>query len=439
LAALVVLAFTLGPTGCSSSRQETQEAPPAGGDQSPVSGRFRLDPATGDADFFLTLNPDWTAVIERLDPGAPEPDVRARGTWELDEDGAIVTLDELGGQPAPNPETLRFELVDGFVVTTEYAAEGELHNIEQAKFSIGAGERHPLVKELHRRLAAIDYLDFADPGEDLYTEETRRAVVAFQQAQGLIPDGVVSPQTWVRLGNAPPPVPTPTLLQTPAESSPEEPGAEEPPPPSAPGQWATHTGDGKPILYLTFDDGPAVPYTQQMLDLLTQYDAAGTFFVLGNSVRNQPDLVRETLSRGSYPGNHTNTHTSLSGITPEKFVQEIESTEQAVIEVAGDLLPPPGSGERYLRPPYGATDANTLSYSASKGYTVVLWDIDPQDWRQPGADVIASHILTSVYPGAIVLLHDGGGGRTQSVAALETVLRELSSQGWVFKSLYTQS
>jgi peptidoglycan/xylan/chitin deacetylase (PgdA/CDA1 family) len=174
-----------------------------------------------------------------------------------------------------------------------------------------------------------------------------------------------------------------------------------------------------------------------MLDLLEQYAGAGTFFVLGTSVRNQPDITRDVLSRGSYLGNHTNTHTSLSGVTPEQFLQEIESTEQAVVEVAGDLLPAPGTVEKYLRPPYGATDGNTLAYSQSKGYTVVLWDIDPQDWRQPGADVIASHIISSVYPGAIVLLHDGGGTRTQSVAALETVLRELSSQGWAFRSIFT--
>ncbi len=394
---------------------------------------------SGEDDFYLTLNQDWTVEVERVDAGATEPIVVARGTWTLDEGSAILELDELRGEPAETPEIIRVELVDGFVVTTEYQAGGELHNLEQAKFSIGSGERHPLVKELHRRLAAVDYLSFADPGDDLYTEATRRAVVAFQQAQGVIPDGVVDTRTWVLLGNPPAPVPTPTPWPVPEEPPADDTGGEAPPAtgPSAPGEWATHTEDGKPIVYLTFDDGPSVLYTQQMLDLLAQYDAAATFFVLGNSVRNQPDLVRETLSRGSYLGNHTNTHTSLSGITPEQFLQEIESTEQAVVDAAGELLPPPGTVEKYLRPPYGATDANTRAYSEYKGYTVVLWDIDPQDWRQPGTDIITSHILTSVYPGAIVLMHDGGGARTQSVAALETVLRELTSQGWVFRTIYT--
>jgi peptidoglycan/xylan/chitin deacetylase (PgdA/CDA1 family) len=69
------------------------------------------------------------------------------------------------------------------------------------------------------------------------------------------------------------------------------------------------------------------------------------------------------------------------------------------------------------------------------GYTVAMWDIDPQDWRRPGADVIASHIVSSAYPGAIVLLHDGGGDRTQTVAALRTALSQLSSKGYVFRTM----
>jgi peptidoglycan/xylan/chitin deacetylase (PgdA/CDA1 family) len=89
-----------------------------------------------------------------------------------------------------------------------------------------------------------------------------------------------------------------------------------------------------------------------------------------------------------------------------------------------------------LRPPYGATDANTRQYAADAGYAVVLWDIDPQDWRRPGAKVIADHVVREAYPGAIVLMHDGGGDRAQSVAALETILRELSQKGYVFRNVY---
>jgi peptidoglycan/xylan/chitin deacetylase (PgdA/CDA1 family) len=91
------------------------------------------------------------------------------------------------------------------------------------------------------------------------------------------------------------------------------------------------------------------------------------------------------------------------------------------VATAGDLFPP-GEDVRYLRPPYGAADANTRQYAANLGYTVVLWDIDPQDWRRAGPEVIADHVVGEAYPGAIVLLHDGGGERSQTVAALGMIL-----------------
>ncbi|MGD8905127.1 MAG: polysaccharide deacetylase family protein, partial [Anaerolineae bacterium] len=119
----------------------------------------------------------------------------------------------------------------------------------------------------------------------------------------------------------------------------------------------------------------------------------------------------------------------------EEFVAEVEETRQIILEITGDLLQP-GQDVRHLRPPYGATDANTRQYAADAGYAFVLWDIDPQDWRRPGAKVVSDHVVREAYPGAIVLLHDGGGDRTQSVAAVETILRELSSQGYVFRNVY---
>jgi peptidoglycan/xylan/chitin deacetylase (PgdA/CDA1 family) len=317
-------------------------------------------------------------------------------------------------------------------VATDYGAGGTLYNLEQAQFTIGAGERHPLVNELHRRLAAIDWLDFSDPGVDLFTEETRKAVVAFQEAQGLVPNGEVNPSTWVLLGSPQPPIPTP------------QPPAAAPLPPSEGGtgnvgtpdlnNLPTHTEDGNPIVYFTFDDGPS-SYTQQMVDLMAQYNGQGTFFMLGQQVDAQPALVRAAAQNGHYIANHTFSHTSLSGLGPEGFLSEVDRTRQAILNAAGDLFTL-DKDVRYLRPPYGETDANTRQYAANAGYAVVMWDIDPQDWRQPGADIISGHIVRSVYPGAIVLMHDGGGARTQSVEALQTALRELSGQGYVFRNIF---
>jgi peptidoglycan/xylan/chitin deacetylase (PgdA/CDA1 family) len=415
-----------------------------------IAGRYRLSPSSyiddpgqpAASEYYLVLNPDGTAQFEEQQPGGAEVTIIARGNWERAEPGAVIQVTELNGNTLENPETIKYEYVDGFPVATEYSAGGELFNVQQAQYSVGAGERHPLVNELHKRLAQIDYLNFTDPGDDLYTEETRKAVVAFQQAQGLIPDGVVTAATWVLLSNPQPPVATPTPWPTftpppsPTAVEAEAPPVAEPPPASGPPSTSalpTHTDDGKPIVYFTFDDGPG-PYTQQIMDVFAQYNGHATFFVLGNQVRPNSDLIRGEMQTGQYIGNHTNSHTSLSGVTPEQFMNEIQSTEQAVVEVAGDLFPE--NPIRYMRPPYGAADANTLSYASSLGYTVVLWDIDPQDWRRPGADVIANHIVSSVYPGAIVLSHDGGGDRSQTVDAYRQVLSQLSAQGYVFRNMF---
>ena len=113
-----------------------------------------------------------------------------------------------------------------------------------------------------------------------------------------------------------------------------------------------------------------------------------------------------------------------------KPIHGVAADSQIVLDIALDLF---GLDRdvRCLRPPYGATDANTRNYAVSLGYAVVMWDIDPQDWRNPGSRVIASHIVSSAYPGAIILMHDGGGDRSQTVVAL----RELSAQGYVFRNI----
>jgi peptidoglycan/xylan/chitin deacetylase (PgdA/CDA1 family) len=405
------------------------------------AGRFRLQApsyyqgasaAPSELAYYLLLNADGTAQFEeeRIDTG--QVSAIARGTWKRDGEGAIIEINELLGAPISPPEVIRYEYKDGFPVVTDYSAGDTLYNLEQAEFTIGAGERHPLVNELHRRLAAIDWLGFTDPGDDLYTEETRKAVVAFQEAQGLLPNGEVTPATWVLLGNPQPPLaapqPPPAVALPPAEGGTGELGVPDL------DNLPTHTADGKPIVYLTFDDGPS-SYTQQMVDLLNQYNSQGTFFMLGQQVEADPNTVRTTAQGGHYIANHSYSHTSFQGLGPEAFMDEVERTRQAILNAAGDLFSL-DKDVRYLRPPYGATDANTRQYAANLGYAVVMWDIDPQDWRQPGADVIAGHIIRSVYPGAIVLMHDGGGARTQSVQALEMVLRELSAQGYAFRNVF---
>ena len=199
----------------------------------------------------------------------------------------------------------------------------------------------------------------------------------------------------------------------------------------------TTTPEGNPVVYLTFDDGPNGSYSQQVIDLLNQYNARGTFFVIGRQASGGADILRNEAAGGHYIANHTWDHVWLDKVNKEEFLSQIQRTRNELLAVAGDLFTLDGD-VLYVRPPYGAINADDRQWLAELGYTPVLWDVDPQDWRRPGVETIANHVLGSVFPGAVVLMHDGGGERTQSVAALEIVLRELSARGYSFYNIFGQ-
>jgi len=199
----------------------------------------------------------------------------------------------------------------------------------------------------------------------------------------------------------------------------------------------TTTPEGAPVIYLTFDDGPNGVFTQQVLDLLAQYNARATFFVIGRQAAGGADVLRRMASEGSYIGNHTWDHVWLDKISKEEFIDQIQRTRNELLAVAGDLFTLDGD-VLYVRPPYGAINTDDRQWMAELGYTPVLWDVDPQDWRRPGVETIANHVVSHAFPGAVILMHDGGGERTQSVAALEIILRELSAQGYRFYTIFGQ-
>lgn len=186
-------------------------------------------------------------------------------------------------------------------------------------------------------------------------------------------------------------------------------------------------GPGDQVVYLTFDDGPHGTWTPQVLDLLEEYDAAATFFVLGELAPYYPELIDRIVAEGHTAANHTYNHESMEGMPWSEFEWQIRQTEQALADA--------GSGSGCMRPPYGAMDSNTIPWAASLGYDVILWDIDTRDWELPGAQVIADRIISGVDPGDVVLLHDGGMDRSQTVDALEIVLQELIERGYQFQAM----
>jgi peptidoglycan/xylan/chitin deacetylase (PgdA/CDA1 family) len=180
----------------------------------------------------------------------------------------------------------------------------------------------------------------------------------------------------------------------------------------------TLTNDGK-VIYLTFDDGPQVTYTPQVLRVLARHHAKATFFVLGREVAAHPELVALERSQGHHVGNHTWDHPMLTHLTDARIRQEISTGVQS----------------KCFRPPFRDTDARVAAIAASYHLRQILWDVDTKDWTKPGAAKIERAILRGARPGAIILLHDGGGNRSETVAALDRALTQLAAQGYTFRSL----
>lgn len=185
------------------------------------------------------------------------------------------------------------------------------------------------------------------------------------------------------------------------------------------------------VVYLTFDDGPDPVYTPAVQAVLARYKVRATFFVIGQSVEKYPEVVRATAAAGHLVANHTFTHPRLKGIGQPEFDAEIEATDRAMRRALG------GAPAPLMRPPYGSTDEFTQSYAESHGLRMVLWDVDPNDWAEPGAAAITSHVLQEVCPGAVILLHDGGGDRSGTVAALSAIIPALLDQGFLFDTIAT--
>ena len=178
------------------------------------------------------------------------------------------------------------------------------------------------------------------------------------------------------------------------------------------------------VLYLTFDDGPS-QYTQAVLDVLARHDAKATFFVLGRQANGRGDLLHAMYAAGHGVASHTYNHPSLPALSRARFDAEVADTAA----VLGDL------DHGCLRPPYGAVSKAVRAEAAEDGYRLVLWTIDPRDWARPGAAAIAQRVIGRAHDGGIVVMHDGGGDRSQTVAALDTILTQLAAQGYQFGAL----
>ncbi|WP_405809342.1 polysaccharide deacetylase family protein [Streptomyces sp. NBC_01520] len=177
---------------------------------------------------------------------------------------------------------------------------------------------------------------------------------------------------------------------------------------------------------LTFDDGPNPPYTGQIMDVLEQYGIPATFFCIGLNAGGQAEEISRMRDQGHGLGNHTWSHPFLPELSRKQLEEQITRTGDTIAQAGG------GAAPTLFRPPYGSRTPDVTRWLGDLDSTIVLWDVDPSDWSMPGAGVIARTVLEQTRPGSIILLHDGGGDRSQTVAALPMIIEGLLARGYSF-------
>jgi peptidoglycan/xylan/chitin deacetylase (PgdA/CDA1 family) len=180
-------------------------------------------------------------------------------------------------------------------------------------------------------------------------------------------------------------------------------------------------GAGREVA-LTFDDGPG-PYTDQILDILIRSRAPATFFPVELAIEEYPDQIRREAEAGFVIGDHTESHVKMAGLSPAE-------QESQLLEQADDLQRLGVPFPLLFRPPFGEYDADTLKLLRRENMLMVLWTVETADYERPGEGAIRQRVLEEVHPGAIVLLHDGGGDRSETVTALPKVISELRARNY---------
>ncbi len=195
-------------------------------------------------------------------------------------------------------------------------------------------------------------------------------------------------------------------------------------PPLPPVTSALFSGNTSlPEVALTFDDGPNPYYTQQVLAILQQYGVNATFFDVGYLVKDYPSVVKQEYDQGNVVGDHSWGHPDLTQLSAANSYSQIATAADAIQSAIG-VRP------TFFRPPYGAVNATIMRQAFSLNLSTVMWDNSASDWSLPGVGVIIQRTLNMVHNGSIVLMHDGGGNRSQTVAALPTIITSLRARGY---------
>ncbi len=172
-------------------------------------------------------------------------------------------------------------------------------------------------------------------------------------------------------------------------------------------------------IALTFDDGPHPVYTEQMLEVLEENQVPATFFLLGQNIEGQEDVVKEIAEKGHLIGNHTYHHVQITGMPAEKAYEEIDKTSKLIEKVTG-------KGTEYVRPPFGTWNTGLES---TLNLIPVMWTIDTKDWTTENVDAIVNHVVKNAGENDIILMHDS---YQSTVEATERIIKLLKSKGFEF-------
>jgi peptidoglycan-N-acetylglucosamine deacetylase len=178
-----------------------------------------------------------------------------------------------------------------------------------------------------------------------------------------------------------------------------------------------------PYIAMTFDDGPHATNTPKLLEMAALRHIKLTFFVLGECVEENPDVLRLEVAEGHEIGNHTWSHPNLAKLPYADVRSQLQRTEDIIVKTAG-IKP------KLMRPPYGElTKRQRILVNHEFGYKVILWDVDPLDWKRPGSNVVAQRIIAGARPGSIILSHDI---HPPTIAAMPQVFDALLAKGFKF-------
>lgn len=182
---------------------------------------------------------------------------------------------------------------------------------------------------------------------------------------------------------------------------------------------------GERFVALTFDDGPWPGSTARILDTLRAQNVRATFFMLGGRAQKNRALARRVAREGHQIGNHTLGHAYAGRVSEKEIARQIHVGAIAIRRVT-HVRP------TVLRPPGGLVTSGLIAQARKERERIIMWTVDPQDWRRPGAGAIARRVIGQVRPGSVVLMHDGGGDRRQTAAALPYIIRALKAKGYTF-------